>query len=287
MKILQDLHIHSHHSCDSAAATLPDIKSERDALGLQHYAVTDHLHTRYNISDIESCRHAFLGYNFPENYHFGIEVSCVGTRECERVAAGDFIASGDTPIYGFRDEPELFDGRISIDLTEEDIKKYGIEFVVAGIHWPLGVVSTPREAIDNYFMLEMFLASHPLVDVVAHPWDSISLAAGGWFQYRDKEHICWEVFKEIPQSYADRLGEEILKNGKLAEINMPCTLNVPDFVTLYMMKMYRSWKEMGVKFTIGSDQHAPHADAELFARMEKVLDEYGFTEDDFKLPFQA
>ena len=123
MKILQDLHIHSHHSCDSAAATLPDIKSERDALGLQHYAVTDHLHTRYNISDIESCRHAFLGYNFPENYHFGIEVSCVGTRECERVAAGDFIASGDTPIYGFRDEPELFDGRISIDLTEEDIKK--------------------------------------------------------------------------------------------------------------------------------------------------------------------
>ena len=64
-------------------------------------------------------------------------------------------------------------------------------------------------------------------------------------------------------------------------------ISLPDFVTLYMMKMYRSWKEMGVKFTIGSDQHAPHTDTELFSRMEKVLDKYGFTEEDFKLPFQA
>ena len=37
----------------------------------------------------------------------------------------------------------------------------------------------------------------------------------------------------------------------------------------------------------GENAEVVKASAELFARMEKVLDKYGFTEEDFKLPFQA
>jgi histidinol phosphatase-like PHP family hydrolase len=130
----------------------------------------------------------------------------------------------------------------------------------------------------------MFLAKHPLVDVVAHPWDSISLAAGDWFLHRDKA-ADWSIYNEIPQEMCETLGRAILENGKLAEINLPCVLKVPDFVTRFYMESFRNWRDAGVKFTIGSDQHSAHPDAELFAKMETLLDEYGFTENDFALPF--
>ncbi|MBQ7209222.1 MAG: hypothetical protein IJS01_15610 [Lentisphaeria bacterium] len=287
MKILQDLHIHSHHSCDSACSTQQDIRKDREALGLRHYAVTDHLHTQYNISDIESSRHDFLGHNFPAGFHFGVEVTCMATWECERIAAGDFIPKGDVPIYGFRDDERPFDGRMCIGIDENDIRKYGIELVVGGVHWPQGFPSSRTDAIDNYFKQEMFLAAHPLVSVVAHPWDSLQHAAGDWFRHRDKAHIDWSVYKDIPREMDDRLGEEILKNGKLAEINLPCVLKGPDYVRPLCMERFRRWKEMGVKFTLGSDQHSAHPDVELFSIMEKVLDDYGFTQDDFALPFEV
>ena len=287
MKILQDLHIHSHHSCDSACSTLQDIRKDREALGLRHWAVTDHLHTQYNISDIESSRHDFLGGDHPACFHFGVEVTCMAAWECERVAAGDFVAKGDVPIYGFRDDERPFDGRMCIGLTAGDVRKYGIEIVVGGVHWPQGYPDTRAGVIDNYFKQEMFLASHPLVHVVAHPWDSVALAAGDWFRHRDKAHIDWSVYKDIPREMDDRLGEAILKNGKLAEINLPCTLKGPDYVRPLCMERFRRWKEMGVKFTIGSDQHSAHPDTDLFSAMEKLLDDYGFTEDDFALPFEA
>lgn len=287
MKILQDLHIHSHHSCDSACSTLQDIRKDREALGLRHYAVTDHLHSRYNISDIESSRHDFLGHDFPAGFHFGVEVTCMAAWECERIAAGDFVAKGDVPIYGFRDDERPFDGRMCIGIGEDDIGKYGIELVVGGVHWPQGFPASRTDAVDNYFRQEMFLASHPLVSVVAHPWDSLQHAAGDWFRHRDKAHIDWSVYKDIPREMDDQLGKAILENGKLAEINVPCTLKGPDYVTPLCMERFRRWKEMGVKFTIGSDQHSAHPDVELFSRMEKVLDDYGFTQDDFALPFEA
>ena len=285
MKIKQNLHIHSHHSCDSGCAKLRDIKVDHEALGVEHFAVTDHLHTRYNISDIESCRHAFLGCNFPANFHFGIEASLVACWERDKIIAGDYIARGDVPIYGFRDDVRPFDGNMCMDLDEKDIEKYGIEFVVGGIHWPLGYPDTRSGIIDNYFAQQMFLAEHPLVDVVAHPWDSISLAAGDWFLHRDKK-ADWSIYAEIPQEMNDKLGEAILKNGKFAEINLPCVLKVPEEVTHFCMSAFRNWRDAGVKFTIGSDQHSAHPDTELFAKAEVLLDKYGFKEEDFSLPFE-
>lgn len=279
------MHIHSHHSCDGAQATMKSIMDDRNTMGIEHFAVTDHLHSRYNISDIESSRHDFLGWNLPENFHFGIEVSLIAQWECDRIAAGDFVARGDVPIYGFRDDERPFDGRICLDFTEDMCRKYGIEFVIGGVHWPLGYPETRTGVIENYFCQHIFLATHPLVDVVAHPWDSISLAAGDWYRHRDQEHIDHTIYREIPEDMHIALGKSILENGKLAEINF-CNLEIPEYAADIMMKAFVQWRDMGVKFTCGSDQHGAFADMEYFRKMEALLEKYGFTRDDFALPFK-
>ena len=284
MKILQDMHIHSHHSCDSACSTLPDIRKDREEMGIAHFGVTDHLHTQYNMPDIVSSRRDFLCFNFPENYHFGIEITCMAAWECERIASGDFIAKGDVPIYGFRDDERPFDGRMCLDITLEDMRANGIEYVVGGIHWPQGFPSSRSEAIDNYFLQEMFLAEHPLVDILAHTWYSLEMASGDWYRNRDKEHIDWGVHLEIPEEIKTRLGETICKNGKLAELNIATLTSYSEEVAVSHMKMYALWKEMGVKFTIGSDQHSAHPNKEQFVKMENLLDRFGFTREDFALP---
>ena len=53
MKIRQNLHIHSAHSCDSACATLNDIQKEMTDLGMSEFGISDHLHTQYNLCDIQ------------------------------------------------------------------------------------------------------------------------------------------------------------------------------------------------------------------------------------------
>ena len=53
MIINNDLHIHTHCSCDSACAQLPTIIEAGKKAGFAHWGVSDHLHTRFNLSDIE------------------------------------------------------------------------------------------------------------------------------------------------------------------------------------------------------------------------------------------
>ena len=65
MKIRQNLHIHSHHSCDSACATIADIQQEMLKLGMIEFGLSDHLHTNYNLCDIQGAkkdRHENFGY---------------------------------------------------------------------------------------------------------------------------------------------------------------------------------------------------------------------------------
>ncbi|MBR7103912.1 MAG: hypothetical protein IKC65_03130 [Lentisphaeria bacterium] len=284
MKILQDLHIHSHHSFDVACAALSDIRADHEAMGIMHYAVTDHLNTRYSLSDLESCYHDFLSADFPENFHFGVELTPIAAWEAERIACGDFIPKGLVPLCGFREEDHPFDGRISLALEEGEREKYGIEIVVAGVHWPLGFPAGRADALENYFIQTLFLASHPLVDVLAHPWDSLSHAAGDWFRHRDREHIDFSIYKEIPADMDEQIGRTLKENGKLAEMNIPVILNAPEEVQELHMKRFCKWRDQGVQFTCGSDQHSAHPDPDRFARMEQLLEQYGFREEDFVLP---
>ena len=68
MKIRQNLHIHSSHSCDSACATLADIQSEMLKEGIKEFGVSDHYHTRYNMCDIESAKNDFFSARRAEEF---------------------------------------------------------------------------------------------------------------------------------------------------------------------------------------------------------------------------
>ena len=285
MKLKKNFHIHSQHSCDSACAKILDIIKEMEEMGFEEYGLTDHLHTSYNLPDIISARRDFLASRPPKHFHFGIEVSVMDQREIDRVAAGDYHAWGDEPVYGFRDMTD-YTGKFAIDLDEQTIREQGIEFVVGGIHWPLSNSHDRQELIRHYFDLMMFLVDHPLVSVLAHPWDSLELAVGDWYRFRDKEHIDKTVFADIPQEYNDRLAAELARQNKPAEINLAVTLKQKPELQTWYMELFRNWKRQGVKFTMGYDLHAAHFSKEKIETLERLLTEHGFTESDFVLPFR-
>jgi len=53
MKICSDWHIHSRNSCDQACMTIADLVREATAKGVRDFGITDHLHTPYNLPEID------------------------------------------------------------------------------------------------------------------------------------------------------------------------------------------------------------------------------------------
>jgi histidinol phosphatase-like PHP family hydrolase len=252
-------------------------------LGIEQYGVTDHLHTAYNLSDIVSSRNDFLAHRPPANFHFGVEVSCMDKRECDRVIAGDYVAWGEKPVYGFRDMMD-YTGEMAIALDADIVSKLGVEFVVGGLHWPLTASSNRDEIILNYLEQQLFLINHPLVDILAHPWYSLDQAAGYWYRYRDESHKDRSVFADIPAEYNDALADTLIKQNKPAEINLAVMLSPYPEISEYLLNLFCNWKQKGVKFTFGSDLHAAHFSLERFCTLEKKLTALNFTEEDFVLP---
>ena len=285
MKIRQNLHIHSAHSCDSACATLNDIQKEMTDLGMKEFGLSDHLHTQYNLCDIQGARNDFLCYDRPKNFHFGIEISGISEWERDKIAAGDYVRTFDDPVYGIRFEEGLSDSPVCIGITEKDIKDLGIEYVIGGVHWPL--YSKPENAYEDFFRQQLYLIENPLVDILAHPWDAIQMAVGDWYHHRDKAHIDYNAILNIPQEYNDKLLEALLKHKKCAEINLAVLLapSAPEECKKYYWNLLAQWREAGVKFTIGSDQHSAHSIPVMFSAAELILDAYGFKESDIKYFF--
>ncbi len=290
MKIRQNLHIHSSHSCDSACATLADIQKEMTSLGMTEFGLSDHLHTSYNLCDIQGARNDFLCYKRPANFHFGVEVSGVSEWETDKIKRGDYVRFFDDPVYGIRFEKGPSDSPVCIGITAEDIENLGIEYVIGGVHWPLYSEAAREAAYEDFFRQQMALVENPLVDILAHPWDAIELAAGNWYPIgnRDNAHKDFEAIWNIPQNYNDKLAEALIKNNKCAELNLAVMLSPahPEKARKYYWNLMAQWREAGVKFTIGSDQHSPHYAPFMFSAAEMLLDAYGFKDDDIKYFFE-
>ena len=287
MKIRQNLHIHSQHSCDSACATLADIQKEMLSCGIKEFGISDHLHTHYNLCDIQGAKNDFFCAERPASFHFGIEVSSVSQWECEQIAAGNYERKGDDPVYGLRFVDGPANSPAQIGITAEEIKELGIEYVIAGVHWPLYSIADREHAWDDYFNQMLAMVKNPLVTILAHPWDSVEHAAGGWFKSRDVKDIDYGAIAEIPQEYNDKLMNALLEYNKAAEINLGVlnSLRLPEVCRKKYWNMLAQWREAGVKFTIGTDQHAAHNDPAVLGASELLLDFYGFKDEDIKYLF--
>ena len=74
-----DWHIHSCHSCDCKTgaypSTMADLVAEIEACGVLDYGITDHIHTPFNLPDLEASRKAFDALPPNPRRHFAVEVN--------------------------------------------------------------------------------------------------------------------------------------------------------------------------------------------------------------------
>ena len=253
MRIASDWHIHSRNSCDSASLPIARLIADAADMGIVDYGVTDHIHTPYNMPDLDASHAEYESCCPTARFHFGVEASVVSAWEIAEVATGRY----DTPTYGLRSGGPA-NAPLALGITKKDIDRLGIEFVVGGTHWPMYIPYEREQIIRDYHRQNMYLATHPLVTIVAHPW---------WW------HGAWEDadgmfrtdpwladFGVIPMSMHDEFAAAARENGKVVEANISAMLLNPTYPERFK-RQYAEYismlAERGVSISIGSDCHDP------------------------------
>ena len=147
-------------------------------------------------------------------------------------------------------------------------------------------VEIERETvIRDYHRQNMFLATHPLVNIVAHPWWWM----GHWADSNNRHYgkPWFDNFKVIPQSMHDEFAAAVVENNTLVEINLAAML----LCWCYNYSFKRQYleylaylKSKGVKFSIGSDLHDAHYTEIDFETAASMLERVGITENDIYMP---
>jgi histidinol phosphatase-like PHP family hydrolase len=254
-----DWHIHSRNSCDSACLVVEELIRDAADAGITDFGLTDHLHTPYNLPDIVMSRDEFVASMPHQRFHFGIEVSCVSQWELTELANTEYP----DPVYGLRaGGPES--AAPAIALTSEDIKRYEIEYVVAGTHWPLYVPLEREPVIRDYHRQNMYLATHPLVDIVAHPW--------WWMGHWQDDDGCYRTgpwldnFDIVPKSMHEEFAAAAIEHGTAIEINIYAILANMSY-PIRFKEQYAEYiaylNDAGVSLSIGSDCHGRHYENRL------------------------
>jgi len=273
MNITCDWHIHSHNSCDQACMLVPDLVREAREKGISDFGLTDHLNTPFNLPDIAASHADFLAAGPSAGFRFGVEVSCVSQWELDEIAAGRHEA----PVWGLRSGGPA-GCELAIGITAEDIAEHGIEYVVGGVHWPMYVPFETEAVIRDYHRQNMFLATHPLVDVVAHPWWWM----GHWEDadgcYRDEPWL--GDFGVIPKSIHDEFASAALEHGTVVEINIGAHLlnrRYPEHFAPRYLEYLADLQTRGVRLTMGSDCHAAHYAVD-FPKVADMLERAGIAD---------
>ncbi|NOZ20200.1 MAG: hypothetical protein GXP25_03835 [Planctomycetes bacterium] len=280
MSLTSDWHIHSRNSCDSAALPVAELVRSAEEKGIRDYGLTDHIHSTFNLPDLAASRKEYLANAPSPRFHFGVEVSCMSQWELDEIATGKY----DRPVYGLRKGGPP-GAPLAIGLTDEHIKAYGIEYVVAGTHWPMYVPLEREAVIRDYHRQNMFLATHPLVDIVAHPWwwhghwqdDDGRFTAEPWF----------DDFGHIPKSLHDEFAAACIERNTVVEINISANLlnrRYPQHFKEQYLDYLADLKAQGVRLCVGSDCHSATYDTD-FETAEDMLDRVGIRDENlWRLP---
>ena len=293
MIIKNDFHIHTHCSCDSASAQIPDIVRAAKEVGLQHFGISDHLHTRFNLPDVEVAAKEFREFGPVPGFHFGIEISCATLWECEKIAKRDYASCFKCTVHGHEFQTMTpidgvmyggpANGPLWVDITKEEIDRLGIEYLIGGVHKPNYTEQEPKTMIDDFFNQSCYLLNHEFIDILAHPWDMLTFWSGWNIVTHDPNDLDPGVYFKIPQEYWDELEHLFKANHKLCELNAFMLYSRKD-VQKYYLEHIAKWRDAGVKFTFGSDLHGPQYAPQQREGVENLIAPYGFTEADFQLP---
>jgi len=255
MKIISDWHIHTHHSCDCPqpeGATLARLCAQIEESGIARYGISDHLHTGFNVPDIEASRAEYDTLPPSSNRFFGVEVSVL--REYD--LAQNALADNPSPYGKCPGGPP---DTLALYLPDELFERLRFEYVIGGAHWPLGVPEPldPMAVIRNYHTQYMFLATHPRVNIIAHPW---------WWmgEWRDADGMYrtypWlDDLRRIPESMHDEFAAAVKQHGKAVEINAGACLLNPTYPSTFRgqyVEYLACLRDHGVRFSTGSDNHA-------------------------------
>ncbi len=280
MIITSDWHIHSRNSCDSACMTVSDLIRRTAENGILDFGLTDHIHTPFNLPDLAASRKEFLACSPSPRFHFGVEVSCVSQWEIDEVATGKY----DAPVYGLRSGGPA-NSPLAIGLTAADIESYQIEYVVGGTHWPMYVPMEREAVIRDFHRQNMFLATHPLVDIVAHPW----WWHGHWqnSEGRYSAEPWLDNFNRIPKSMHDEFATAAIEHDTVVEINIQAMLlnsSYPERFKQQYLKYLAELKSQGVKLCTGSDCHSANYEID-FETASLMLDSVGIKDEElWRLP---
>jgi len=272
MQIRFDCHVHTHHSpCGKDDATLERLARRIRDAGTLRWGVTDHLFTERNVPDLEAARQEFDALDHEGRAVFAVEASVLRTWDIKQTRT-----TGN--IWGYH--PGGPKGTLDLYLPDDLVERLGIRYVIAGAHWPLGAKMNRRDVVRDYHRQNMFLARHPGVDVIAHPWwwrAEFATACGVPVPFP------WlEDFSIIPRSMHDEFAAAARENGKRVEINASnmLTRNYSERWHEEYLEYLVGLKQAGCTFATGSDSHGPDYDPPP-QRMTDILVRAGFTEDDF------
>lgn len=281
MAITSDWHIHTKCSCDSACMEFETLVADAKRLGITDFGVSDHYHTRIQEPDIAASRKEYEAIikKHPElsgHFHFGIEATIVSEWEVGKIARKEY---SELPIYGFRDggpagAPILF------DFDEEFLEKYKIDYVIAGMHWPMYCDLDKETMIKEYHRQYMFAATHPFTKIMAHYlW-----VDQYYFKYTrnvpDYENPFLD-FAKLSSGMKSELKSALLENDVAFELNgWLFEEDLPEkFINPYFEWM-AELQESGIKIAMGSDCHKPTLLGN-YKEIDEFCKKFGIKTDEF------
>ena len=283
MAITKDWHIHTHCSCDSACMTFEDLVSEAKELGITDFGVSDHYHTTIQEADIAAARREYEEtlLRHPElkgHFHFGMEATLVSKWEAKKIARGEY---DELPVYGFRSGGPK-NAEVCFDFDEEFMEKYKIEYVIAGMHWPMYCDIDTESVVKEYHRQYMYAATHPFTDILAHyMWCDVHLFTNVW-NIKDFKNPLAD-FNVIPFSMKDELKAALKENNVAFELN---NWLFNDNLGERFIASYLDWvselQSSGIKIAFGSDNHSPNLkDLCDYKKIDQACRKHGIKTDEF------
>lgn len=254
--------------------------------GIDWLGVTDHISCRLNDDYLLAARREYDELEPKPGFLFGLEVSCLRRWDLERndrmgVEGGDFAFHAGGPEAG----------ELALYLPEELMEKLKPAYVIGGVHWPLGTPVDREAVIREYHRQYMFLAEHPRVDVVGHPWWFVSPPwwDGAWHDERDRyQGPPWfDDFGAVPESMHEELAAAARQNDTAVEINPGAIFSNPRYPAAFKLDYWdylAGMKERGVQFITGSDSHADGYNRDRLPSIESEVERLGLTESHLWTP---